>query len=78
MCPQTNSQSPEIQGAGRIGNPFENIMPGYNFSSFKAGSAHNAEKVCFQQTTGNSPGPERNVVKRRFGKSLGQLYIPYK
>lgn len=78
MCPQTDSQGPEIQGVGRIGHPFENIVPEYNFSSFKTGSVNHAEKVCFLQTTGNSPGPEGNVVKRRFGKSLGQLYIPYK
>ena len=64
MCPQTDSQSPEIQGVGRIGYTFENIVPEYNFSLLKARSANNAEKVCFLQTTGNSPGPEGNVVER--------------
>ena len=76
MCPQTDSQGPVIQGMGRIGNTFEDIVLEYNFSLSEAGNANCAQQVCFLQTTGNSPGPQGNVIECRCRKRFGQDDIP--
>jgi hypothetical protein len=46
-----------MERTGWIGNPLKNIVFLHDFNIFKTGSAHGADKICFQQTPGNSPGP---------------------
>jgi hypothetical protein len=46
-----------------------------NFGAFKTGVAQGIQKICFRQTTGNSAGPQGDVVQGLRRYRPGDQYV---
>ena len=61
---QTDPLGTELKGAGRLGDPFEYVVLFHDLGIFKSGSAHGADQLCLRQASGDSAGPQRDIIQR--------------
>lgn len=59
--PEVDAQRPEFGGAGLLGCATENVLPPGELKILKTDSRDDRFQLCFQQSAGNSAGPQVDV-----------------
>ncbi len=61
--PDANAHGAVLQGTGGVGHVFEDVMAGHDLRRFESRVGEGLDEFCFQQTAGNSAGPQSDVVQ---------------
>ena len=76
-CPKVDALSAELGGARLLRRTAEDIGPPGNLKIGEPGRQHHGVELCFQQSTGDSTGPELYFFFRRLRYGRLDQDVPY-